>query len=284
MNQIVKYTCEQLNGAEIECILINTDPWFKFLKVAKLLGFETKESRSKLLSRHVHDEDKITFGQMVSNGLVDKNFNLTTYDSDVNFVNESGLYALIFKSSKPEAKIFKHWVTSQVLPSIRKTGSYSTQPTITSKLIHKQIQLLNETDLHYKVINLIKTQFPELILIPGLGELQDTTIKRTDAYNKGYVGGQPDIMILNQSTKYNGFAIELKTPKGNGSTKENQIDFLNTLSNINYKTLISCDYDEITIELTRYYDDLRFPCPHCSKVFKSKKTQLGHIKSFHSHL
>ena len=57
------------------------------------------------------------------------------------YINESGLYNLILKSQKPEAKQFKQWVTSEVLPSIRKTGSYS-------MALVPQVMIRNETELH----------------------------------------------------------------------------------------------------------------------------------------
>lgn len=55
-------------------------------------------------------------------------FNLGLQGSPVNIVNESGLYSLILTSRKPEAKRFKKWVTSEVLPAIRKTGKYEASP------------------------------------------------------------------------------------------------------------------------------------------------------------
>jgi len=182
----------------------------------------------------------------------------------------------VLGSSRPEAKVFKRWVCSEVLPSIRKTGTYSTP------LLGQQIRLLNETDLHYKVMDCIRAQFPELHVIPGLGEMQTTTQQRSDGYKKGYVGGQPDLLILNRTTQYDGFAIELKTPKGDGALRKNQEDYLEQLENLKYKTLVSNNYDTIVIELTKYYCDLRFPCRFCSKVFKSKTTLNGHLNCFHT--
>jgi hypothetical protein len=206
---------------------------------------------------------------------------LEANDLKASWINEAGLYKLVLKSTLKSATVFQDWVCMEVLPSIRKTGIYALPPPAQPTLIAKQIKLLNETDLHNKVVDLIRNTFPELKPVPGLGELQDTPIKRSDAYKKGYVGGQPDIMILNQTSKYNGFAIELKTPKGNGVIRDNQISYLDSLKDLKYKTLISNDYDEIVVELTRYYDDLRFPCPHCSKTFKSTITRSGHIRACH---
>ena len=206
---------------------------------------------------------------------------LEANDLKASWINEAGLYKLVLKSTLKSAAVFQDWVCMEVLPSIRKTGIYALPPPAQPTLVAKQIKLLNETDLHNKVVDLIRNTFPELKPVPGLGELQDTTQKRSDAYKKGYVGGQPDILILHPTSKYNGFAIELKTPKGTGTVSENQHTYLESLKEIRYKTLISHDYDEIVVELTRYYDDLHFPCPHCSKNFKTKRTRDGHIRACH---
>ena len=96
------------------------------------------------------------------------------------------------------------------------------------------------------------------------------------------MGGQPDLLILNRTTQFDGFAIELKTPKGDGQLSSKQTDYLEQLENIRYKTLVSNNYDVIVIELTKYHGDLRFPCKCCSKVFKSKATLYGHLECFHT--
>jgi len=278
MSSIVKYACDELSGAEISCVIVDGEPWFKACSITKILKHT---NTTKALKDHVEDQDKQRYCDLVHNAPSEPGVRMDASISNVKYVNESGLYCLILGSRIPEAKVFKRWVTSEVLPSIRKTGSYALPPPAQPTLIAKQIKVLNETDLHHKVVDMIHNTFPELKIVPGLGELQDTTLKRSDAYKKGYVGGQPDIMILNQTSKYNGFAIELKTPKGNGVIRDNQITYLDSLKDLKYKTLISYDYDEIVVELTRYYDDLRFPCPHCSKTFKSTRTRSGHIRACH---
>jgi len=148
-----------------------------------------------------------------------------------------------------------------------------------------QISVHSERDLHYKVIDCIRKYFPDLQIVAGLGELQDTTLKRTDAYRKGYTGGQPDILILNQTSVYSGFAIELKSPTGNWRLSDKQDEYIQKLARIKYKTLVSDDYDEILIELTRYYRDIhrndRFQCKHCLKVFKFQKALNKHIRIKH---
>ena len=65
------------------------------------------------------------------------------------------------------------------------------------------IMIGNETDLHYKVVDLIRKYYPDSILVAGLGENQDTEDKRLDSYKKGYTRGQPDLMILNNNNNNN---------------------------------------------------------------------------------
>jgi hypothetical protein len=74
----------------------------------------------------------------------------------------------------------------------------------------------------------------------------------------------------------------MKTPKGTGQLSMNQHVFLQNLGqNLKFKTLVSNDYDEIIIALTNYYNDLSFPCPHCSKVFRNRKTLDRHVRCLH---
>ena len=95
------------------------------------------------------------------------------------------------------------------------------------RLVDKQIKLLTEKDLHYKVMDCVRKRFPKFgVVIPRLGELQDSQEKRADAWKKGYKGGQPDLLIPIPSGDYNGLAIELKTPNGTGTTSQNQMDVL----------------------------------------------------------
>lgn len=91
------------------------NPWFIAADVCKVLEIGNV---SQAVSRLDDDEKSdITTNDTSSNGVTQKR--------SMTIVNESGLYSLIMKSRKPEAKAFKKWVTSEVLPSIRKTGSYS---------------------------------------------------------------------------------------------------------------------------------------------------------------
>lgn len=95
---------------EVRTQLIDGEPWFIGKDVSDLLGYSNSP---KALKDHVDEDDKLT-ERIVMSG----------QNRDVTIINESGLYSLIIKSKLPNAKRFKRWVTSEVLPSIRKTGSY----------------------------------------------------------------------------------------------------------------------------------------------------------------
>lgn len=90
---------------------IEGEPWVVGKDVAELLGYK---DTSDALKRHVDDEDKLT------RCFTDSGQSRTMY-----VINESGVYSLIFGSKLPDAKKFKRWVTSEVLPTLRKNGSYS---------------------------------------------------------------------------------------------------------------------------------------------------------------
>jgi len=96
---------------EIRTIEINGDPWFVGNDVTQILGYE--KSRNAL-AKHVDEDDALKWGVTDSLGRTQK----TTV------INESGLYSLIISSKLPSAKAFKRWVTSDVLPTIRKHGGY----------------------------------------------------------------------------------------------------------------------------------------------------------------
>ena len=78
------------------------------------------------------------------------------------------------------------------------------------------LSIINEKELHYKVVDYMKNFIKEPIIIPGLGEHQINSGLRRDAYFKGYQSGQPDLILLNYHTHYKGLAIELKSPTGLG--------------------------------------------------------------------
>ena len=102
---------ENTDFGRIRSLVIGNEPWFVGKDIAEILGYSDTFGA---LKKHVDDDDK----QNCQNSSFESNRGLT-------IINESGLYSLILSSKLPNAKRFKHWVTSEVLPSIRKTGSYS---------------------------------------------------------------------------------------------------------------------------------------------------------------
>ena len=159
MSSIVKYACDELGGVEISCIIVDDEPWFKAKDVATVLKYTNTR---KAIQDHVSEDDKRDQGSFILKG--NESLPLKGNSKNTIFINESGLYCLIFGSEMEEAKVFEHWVTSEVLPSIRKTGSYALAPPAQPALVGKQIKLLDEKDLHHKVVDLIRNTFPELQL------------------------------------------------------------------------------------------------------------------------
>lgn len=99
---------------EIRTVMIDGEPWFIGKDVAKALGYENARDA---LARHIDDEDKRVIQRSEITTLNISNRGMT-------IINESGLYSLIFGSKLDSAKRFKRWVTSEILPSIRQTGTY----------------------------------------------------------------------------------------------------------------------------------------------------------------
>ncbi len=108
MNELTIFNFE---NNDVRTQVINDEPWFVGKDVAEILGYERP---TKAISDHVDEEDRDEVPIQDSIGRM----------QNTPIINESGLYSLVFKSQLPSAKKFKRWVTSEVLPAIRKTGSY----------------------------------------------------------------------------------------------------------------------------------------------------------------
>ena len=193
------------------------------------------------------------------------------------FINESGFYSLVLSSKLEAAKKFKHWVTSQVLPSIRKYGQYK----LFDSPWNKMIMIGNETDLHYKVVDLTRRYYPDSILVAGLGENQDTEDKRLDSYKKGYMRGQPDLMVLDYHKDYKGLCIEFKSPTNNYHVSEAQKEMKKKYRNNGYAFVLSNDYDKICMNIHEYMKGIIVPCKYCIKHFYNKGTLETHYRVIH---
>ena len=125
MNELQIFENEEFG--EIRTVTINNEPWFVGKDVAKALGFTNSRDA---IATHVFEEDKGVEPIDTPGG-----------KQNMTVVNESGLYALVFGSRLDSAKKFKHWVTSEVLPSLRKTSSYEMKnysPEMKAILMHDE--------------------------------------------------------------------------------------------------------------------------------------------------
>ena len=260
---------------EITVIKCRDDIWFGGKDIAKALGYE--KTRNAIL-KHVDDDDKSILEDFRRGPQIRAPFKNEQGGSI--FINESGLYSLIFGSRLESAKNFKRWVTKDVLPSIRKTGRYD------YCIDHKYNNTLtfkieNEIDLYVKVVSFLKKRYPHSLFTVTLGENQDTVYKRINSFKKGYLRGSPDLIINNLHKHYIGFCIEFKSPKGNGILSPHQSMILLQYQNNGFKTLVSNDYDHIIEQIIEYFRDVRIKCSYCPRRFISSQSLRNHIKFFH---
>ena len=143
------------------------------------------------------------------------------------------------------------------------------------------IMIGNETDLHYKVVDLIRRYYPDSILVAGLGENQDTEDKRLDSYKKGYQRGQPDLMILDYHKDYQGLCLEFKSPTNNYHVSKDQLKMKEKYCNNDYAFILSNDCDKISRLIHKYMAGVRIPCKYCTRAFINKEKLKIHYKVIH---
>ncbi len=132
MNKIFNF-----HGQDVRTVTIDNEPYFVGKDVAGILGYQ---NGSRDVNRHVDEEDKLKY-----------RFGTSGQDREMIIINESGLYSLILSSKLPQAKEFKRWVTSEVLPTIRKHGMYATD------------QLLNDPDLAIAAFQALKDERAKVV-------------------------------------------------------------------------------------------------------------------------
>ena len=118
---------------EVRTQTIDGEPYFVGKDVAEILGYSNTQ---KAIRDHVDDEDKLT-----------ERIVLSGQNREIIIINESGLYSLILSSKLPAAKKFKHWITAEVIPSIRKHGAYMTEQTIEQALTNPDFLIQLATQL-----------------------------------------------------------------------------------------------------------------------------------------
>ena len=133
MNELTIFKNEQFG--EMRTVTIGDEIWFVGKDVAAILGYK---DTSDAMKRHVDDEDKLT-----------RRFTDSGQNREMYIINESGLYSLVLSSKLPSAKEFKRWVTSEILPSIRKHGAYMSPETIE--------RVITDPDFIIRLANELKT-------------------------------------------------------------------------------------------------------------------------------
>jgi prophage antirepressor-like protein len=115
---------------EIRTVEVNGEPWFVGKDVATALGYGEGKSLANAVANHVDEEDKGVTELMTPGG-----------NQKMVIINESGLYSLVLSSKLPGAKKFKRWITSEVIPSIRKHGAYMTPETLEAAIMNPDIMI-----------------------------------------------------------------------------------------------------------------------------------------------
>lgn len=133
MSNIIPFT---YNSQQVRTIIKDGEPWFVAKDVCDILEIGNANMAAARL-----DDDEVSQTEVIDSvGRL----------QNTNIINESGLYNLILRSDKPQAKPFRKWVTSEVLPSIRKTGSYSVKPVTALEALAQTVKVLQEQEQRVK--------------------------------------------------------------------------------------------------------------------------------------
>ena len=209
------------NFGQVRSMLIDGEPWFVGKDVAEALGYAKPENA---ISIHIDDEDK-TSTLIQGSG--------SNYKSKAILINESGLYSLIISSKLPKAKEFKRWVTSEVLPTIRKTGSYGklkelSAPQILDDTLNADVLFLiaskwkadsdKRKELEVRVAELeahIKTQQVQPVISEATKvAIKEAKVEQHRLYTVGEIArecGFPDARTLNLALNDLGIQYKVKS-------------------------------------------------------------------------
>lgn len=181
MNELTIFNNEEFG--EIRTVQINEDVWFVGKDVAQALGYAAERNA---ISAHVDEEDRLTH-QISAAGQM----------RDMTLINESGIYALVFSSKLESAKRFKHWITSEVLPQIRKTGSYAVAKSPTEMLVLMAQELDKQSKAMLEVKEDVKRLESKIMTVPneyytiaGYANLKGKKVDITKARQIGIYAGR----------------------------------------------------------------------------------------------
>lgn len=215
----------------IRSIMIDSDPWFIGKDVATALGYGDTD---QALRKHVDTEDKLT-----------RRFNGSGQNRLMTVINESGLYALIFGSKLDSAKRFKRWVTSEVLPAIRKTGSYTVKTTG-----QQRFELMNQ-----EVLAVQKIQNEMMAKLDAFETARKQDRQAID--NVLFVCKQLERKL--QSTQPGSYTPR-QTPKGRSEWRTEVYDLANkivSLTGLTLKCVLHQGYDYLGRNYGWFFEDAR---------------------------
>lgn len=164
---------------QVRTVEIDGTPWLVGKDVAVALGYKNP---GKAIIAHVDEEDKRL--EMLPQGADSQNGTLPSGSTKTALINESGLYSLILSSKMPKAKAFKHWVTSEVLPAIHKTGAYES---FQAKQHIEQLEATNtRLNAAIQAVGSAKAELADVI------NLRNDFIKHRDNYKARYMQAKTD--------------------------------------------------------------------------------------------
>ena len=177
MNDLTTFTNPEFG--QVRTVEIDGTPWLVGKDVAMALGYKNP---TKAIIAHVDDEDKQL--EMLPQEAEAQKGTLPAGSTKTALINESGLYSLILSSKMPKAKAFKRWVTSEVLPAIRKTGAYE------SFQAQQHIERLEATNTQLnaaiQAVSSAKAELADVI------NLRNDFIKHRDNYKARYMQAKTD--------------------------------------------------------------------------------------------
>jgi prophage antirepressor-like protein len=256
------------NGiSEVRTHIFNDIPYFNAKDVAKCLEYK---DTTKAITQNVFEEDRVRLADI--KGWVTGPPLLKNEQGHSVYITEAGVWCLVCGGKSKPAQEFKRWLCGEILPKLRR-GYLQDQL--------RTLALKNEADLHHLVVRSIRRFWPHALLVTG--ELQqDTPERRIQAYRCGYQVGTPDLLILSPAHKlFNGFAIELKSPKGTGKASNSQVNLLENYRLSGFQTLMTDDYSVCLHALCEYFADTRLTCSLCSRKYKNQDTLNRHMSKFH---
>ncbi len=181
---------------QVRTVELDSQPWLVGKDVAEALGYKNP---GKAIIAHVDEEDKRL--EMLSQGSDSQNGNVSP-SSKTALINESGLYSLILSSKMPKAKAFKHWVTSEVLPALRRNGVYET---VKAQQHIEQLEATNERlTAAIQAVSTAKEQLAEVT------DLRNDFIKHRDDYKACFIQAKANYGKICDSLRQADFTTEKK--------------------------------------------------------------------------